>query len=412
MNICGIVAEYNPFHNGHLHHIQEARKLTDAEYIIVIMSGNFMQRGTPALMDKYTRAKAALSCGADLVLELPSVYATGSAEYFALGSVSLLDKLGVVTHMCFGSECGDICLLSKAAQIIFREPQNYQKSLLSHIRSGKTYPAARSAALLEVSPELSSSISFLSSPNNILGVEYIKSLLRLNSPIIPITLTRSGSDYHDKRLGIHQSSATALRQALQSHIPLQELRHQMPQEAYTITEQYLQTTSPMFINDFSEILYYKLLSEKEQGFTEYLDVSQALSDRICNNLYKFDGIDAFCQLLKTKEITYSRISRCLFHILLNIKKEHLQQCIDKLNLTPYAKILGFRKDSTPLLKEIDNHTSIPLLSKLADANRILTPEAYALCQKEVLINDIYSCIRASKNKVPMINEFSTPIVII
>lgn len=143
MNVCGIVAEYNPFHNGHLHHLQESIKLSQADYTIVVMGGNFMQRGTPALMDKYERTRAALSCGADLVIELPSYYAAGSAEYFALGAVSLLDKLCVVTHLCFGSECGDLDFLTKVAQITGDESDIYQKCLQSHIKEGKTYPSAR-----------------------------------------------------------------------------------------------------------------------------------------------------------------------------------------------------------------------------------------------------------------------------
>lgn len=412
MKVCGIIAEYNPFHNGHLHHLQESIRLSQADYTIVVMSGNFMQRGTPALMDKYSRAKAALSCGADLVLELPAYYAAGSAEYFALGGISLLNKLGVVTHLCFGSECGDLEFLSRIAEITSEESPEYQACLLSHLRSGKTYPSARTAAILEVCPELSSSISVLSSPNNILGIEYLKNIKRLNSTISPITLKRCGSDYHDIRLGINQSSATAIRQALLSEIPLTELTEQMPEASFDILSGYLSENNPVFLRDFSEILYYKLLTERDKGFTEYLDVSQALSDRIVKHLYEFDGFEAFCDLLKTKEVTYSRISRCLLHILLDMRKSELDRYITELGITPYARILGFRKSSSALLTEISKSTSIPLISKLADARTILSEEAYEMLKKEILINDIYSCIRASKNKKPMTNEYTTPIVIV
>lgn len=411
MKVCGIIAEYNPFHNGHLHHLQESLRLSQADYTIVVMSGNFMQRGTPALMDKYERAKTALECGADLILELPSYYATGSAEYFALGAVSLLDKLDVVTHLCFGSECGDLDFLSKVAQITGDESTTYQKCLQSHLRSGKTYPSARTAAIIEVCPELSASISCLSTPNNILGIEYLKALNRLKSSIIPLTLKRCGSDYHDIRLGINQSSATAIRQAIYNNVDLNELSSQMPESSFILLSNYFKKNQPIFLRDFSEVLYYKLLTERDNGFTDYIDVSQALSDRICKNLYAFDGFEAFCDLLKTKEVTYSRISRCLLHILLDMQKKELDHYINELEITPYARILGFRKASAGLLKAMANSSSIPLITRLADASNILSEEAYMMLKKEILINDIYNCIRASKNKQPMTNEYSTPIVI-
>lgn len=412
MKVCGIIAEYNPFHNGHLHHLQESIHLSQADYTIVVMSGNFMQRGTPALIDKYERAHAALACGADLVIELPAYYAAGSAEYFSLGAVSLLDKLSVVTHLCFGSECGDINFLTKIAQITVNESNTYQKCLQSHLRSGKTYPSARTAAIVEVCPELSCSISSLSTPNNILGIEYIKAINELNSSILPITLKRQGSDYHDIRLGMNQSSATAIRQAIHEDIDLQELATQMPEASYEILSNYLSQNQPVFLRDFSEILYYKLLSERDNGFTDYIDVSQAISDRIVKNLYSFDGFESYCDFLKTKEVTYSRICRCLFHILLDMRKEELDHYINELDITPYARILGFRKSSSALLTDISKNSSIPLITKLADAQNILSNDAYKMLKKEILINDIYSCIRASNNMKPMTNEYTTPIVIV
>ncbi len=412
MIVCGIIAEYNPFHNGHLHQLQESIRLSHADYTIVVMSGNFMQRGTPALMDKYYRAKAALSCGADLVLELPAYYAAGSAEYFALGGISLLDKLGVVTHLCFGSECGDLDFLSTVAGITGDESDAYQKCLQSHIKSGKSFPSARTAAILEVCPELSSSISELTSPNNILGIEYIKAIQKLNSTIRPITLKRCGSDYHDIRLGVNQSSATAIRQAIYSQVHPEDLKNQMPEASFQILSDYMQENKPIFLQDLSEILHYKLLTERDNGFTDYIDVSQSLSDRICKNLYAFDGFEAFCDLLKTKEVTYSRISRCLLHILLDMRKSELEHYINELDITPYARILGFHKSSATLLTEISKASAIPLISKLADSQNILSDDAYAMLKKEILINDIYSSIRSSKSKAPMINEYSTPIVIL
>ncbi len=412
MKVCGIVAEYNPLHNGHLYHLKESKKISNADYTIVVMGGNFMQRGTPAIIDKYERARNALSCGVDLIVELPAYYAIGSAEYFAMGAVSLLDKLGVVSTLSFGSEWGDTEILKKISNIILEESPEYQRVLQSHLRSGSTFPSARSSAILQVCPELSSYISLLTTPNNILGIEYMKSIMKQNSSMEAITLKRFGSNYHDTRLGIHQSSATALREALWSGVSIEELQNQLPEGSYTVLQEYLRQNPLLHINDFSEILYYKLLSERDKGYEEYIDVSPALSDRIRNNLYKFDGIENFCDLLKTKDITYTRISRCLFHILLNMRKDDLSTYMNDLNITPYARILGFRKDAEPLLSEIGKHTHIPLVTKLADAQNILEAPAYEMLKKEILISDVYSSVRASKAKVPMYNEFSTPIVIV
>ncbi len=412
MKVCGIIAEYNPLHNGHLHHIVESRRITGADYIIVIMGGNFMQRGTPAIMDKYERTRTALSCGADLVIELPAYYSTGSAEYFAMGAVSLLDKLGIVDNLCFGSENGDISVFQKFSQITSQESPEYQNLLQSHLKSGVSYPTARTTAILQLCPELTPFISVLKSPNNILGLEYMKSIYRQHSSIEPVTIRRCGSNYHEIRLGINQSSSSAIRNALLTGIPITDLQNHMPEESYTIFTQYLQKNKALQINDFSQILYYKLLTERHKGFQNYVDVSEALSDRICNNIYQFKNYEDFCDLLKTKEVTYSRISRCLLHILLDMHKDDLDAYINELDITPYARILGFKKSSTPLLSQINKTTRIPLITKLADAKDILTEEAYSMLQKEIQINDIYSAMQALQSNRPMANEYSTPIVII
>lgn len=214
MRVNGIIAEYNPFHNGHGYHIDAAKKQNNADYTIIAMSGNFMQRGEPALIDKYKRAEMALLNGADLVLELPAFYSASSAEFFARGGVTLLDKLGVVDSLCFGSECGDVDVLRRIAEILADEPEKYVSSLRRYIKDGLSYPTARTNALLEYDPTLSNFHDVLSSPNNILGMEYIKTLILRKSSIQPVTTKRIGSSYHDLRLGINQSSAKAIVQVL------------------------------------------------------------------------------------------------------------------------------------------------------------------------------------------------------
>ena len=412
MRICGVIAEYNLFHNGHLHHLKMSRELAKADYCIVIMSGHFTQRGAPSIADKYARTRTALVSGADLVLELPSCYATGSAEYFAIGALSLLDQLGCVDALCFGSECGNLELLERFAEIFANEPPQFRQRLKEMLKHGSSYPLARSNALTELYPELSADVMTLSVPNNILGIEYLKALRLLHSTITPYTIKRLGADYHDRRFGKDFCSSSALRNSLISGRPFSDLRDQIPDGAYEVLREYFRTEKPIYMDDFSTLLHYKLILERSAGYTDYLDVTPDLSDRILNNLYRFTTISAFCELLKTKEMTYARISRCLSHILLGIRWETVRGYIDRLHYTPYARVLGFRRNSSELLTEIDRHSSIPLLTKLADAKSTLKEAAYHMFLKELEIADIYNSVQGNKSGHPMRNEYSTPLVII
>lgn len=412
MKVCAVIAEYNPIHSGHAYQLSQARTLTGADYIIVAMSGNFVQRGAPALLDKYARTQAALSCGADLVLELPACYATASAEYFAQGAVSLLDRLGVVDALCFGSESGDIHILSQFADIFLEESEAYRSLLQQKLKLGYSYPIARSGTISELYPQLSADMGVITTPNNILGIEYIKALHKRCSKIQPITMRRYGSDYHDKRLGLFQSSATALRQAIQSGRDIEELKSQMPESAYQVLSDYLAKEQAIFLDDFSTILHYKLLSEQTKGYTGYLDITPDLSDKIRKYMYQFTTFSEFCDLLKSKDMTYTRISRCLLHILLNLRKDDIRYYMDNLGVTPYARLLGFKEEAKPLLTAIDRNTSIPLLTKMADADRLLNQGAYEMFQKEKEISDIYSSVQAAKSGHMMYHEFTRPMIIL
>jgi predicted nucleotidyltransferase len=411
MIVNGIIAEYNPFHNGHQYHLQEARKATGADYTIIAMSGDFTQRGEPAILDKHVRTKMALLGGADLVLEIPSLYAVGSAEYFAKGGVTLLDLLGVVNHLCFGSESGNITLLTKAAKIFCDEPPLYKQHLQTYIKSGYSFPTARNMALSDICSGFSDLVNGFSAPNNILGIEYIKCLLMRNSTIKPITTLRAGSAYHEKRLGEKQSSALALRHALFSRQDTSFLKGQMPEEVFAVLEQAVQVTRPIAPDDFSLPLHYKLLHEADNSYRAYMDVSVALSDRIRKNLYQYTGFTAFCELLKTKEVTYSRISRCLNHILLNLTKEQYESSA-ALGTVPYARVLGFRGSATPLLSAIKEYSDIPLITKVADAEHILSKTAWEMFQNDISVSNVYSSVASSIAKQPMKNEYTTPPVIL
>lgn len=416
MKVTGIIAEYNPFHNGHKYHMEKSRALTDADYCIVIMSGDFVQRGVPAILDKYTRTRMALLNGADLVLELPLYYAAGSAEFFAAGAVTLLDKLGVADSLCFGSECGDLALLTQIAEILSEEPFVYQNTLQEQLRKGLSFPTARSLALQACLPNAAHK-EIIHSPNNILGTEYIKTLLKRNSAISPYTLKREGAGYHEAMLhetaSYHgepenRSSATAIR----SHIhELEAIKKQVPDSVYSLLLQSYDKNFPINSGDFSLLLKYRLLMEAEHGFSDYLDITPDLSDKITKNLHRFQDFEQFCTLLKSKDLTYSRLSRGLLHILLGMTQEKMASFVRE-DFIPYARILGFRKSSSDLLKAIKQHTSVPLISKLADAGNYLTASGLSMLQEDIRAAHLYDSVVCHKFHTDFVNEYAKPLVII
>lgn len=415
MKIAGIIAEYNPFHNGHQFHIEETKKITGADYIVVVMSGNFTQRGVPAFCDKFLRTQMALAAGADLVLELPVCYATGSAEYFAKGAVTLLNKLGCIDFLCFGSECGDIQLLSSISVLLNNETPEFKALLKKQLSKGFNFPKARSYALEKILkssdiPVSDDMIKVIQSPNNLLGIEYLRILNQLNSSITPYTITRLGSGYHDKALIENLSSATAIRTTLIKEKNLLSLKSQVPSLVYTLMKKEYGITFPVSHNDFSSLLHYKLLSEQHMGYSKYLDVTEELSARISNQLSAFVNFDDFCDQLKTKEVTYSRISRCLLHILLNIEKSHLESYLAKETIF-YARILGFRKESSNLLATIKKITSIPVITKLADASNVLTTDCLLMLERDIFASHIYHLILLNKFHEPAYNEYRENIII-
>lgn len=409
MTVNGIIAEYNPFHNGHKFQMEEAARISQADYTVIVMSGNFVQRGSPALLDKHKRAEAALRCGADLVLELPTLYAASSAEYFGAGSVALLDKLGVITHLCFGSECGDTSLLTQIAEILVKEPPEYSSTMKRLLQQGLSYPNARTWALMQNYPFLCDHKKVFSSPNNILGIEYIKALIRRESDLIPLTVQRTGAGYHDRETGGDYCSSLAIRQALYTGGDPVQLCHQMPEEAGRLLTRHLAKNNPVRTNDFSQMLHYKLLLDYQKGYDSYQDVSSDLSDRIKKRLNEFKSFESFCDLLKTKEMTYTRISRCLFHILLNITKEDMDAA-KEIDYIPYARVLGFRKNASPLLTAIKESSSVPLITKLADAEKILDEFGGSMLNQDIMAGRIYQS--ASHFGQPQISEYAMPLVIV
>lgn len=400
MRIVGVIAEYNPFHNGHLYHLNMAKELAHADAVVIVMSGNFVQRGIPAIMPKQMRTEIALKSGASLVIELPPAYATGTAEQFAYGAVSLLDKLECVDAICFGSECGDIHALEEIAEILSEEPQAYKELLQDLLKTGLSFPVARQRALQAIYPEKEFD-RILDSPNNILGIEYLKALRRLQSKIVPLTLPRKMSGYHDTELKDNYSSASAIRNLIEEH-RFTELEGQLPQGCIEYFFQNFEQRFPIYANDFSLLLKYRLLNETKTSLAKYADVSEELANRIFNQRNQFENFDQFCTLLKTKELTYTRISRALLHIILGIKKEDYAEI-------EYAHVLGFSLKDATVMSTIKKYSSIPLLTKLTTTKE-LSKQANDLLTKDIYVSNLYEAVLADKFHLKPINEYEHPVV--
>ena len=376
---CGIIAEYNPYHNGHQRLTEYAKSELGADRIIVVMSGDHVQRGEPAVMDKYARTEAALNSGADLVLELTVPFATGSAQYFARGAVSALLNTGACDMLLFGSETGDLDTLRHQAG------------------------SATDLAELTANPPL---------PNDILGLEYLKALNYFKTgSIVPYTLKRDGAG-HDAPSPLGDSaSASYLRSVMRKddeYDTYTSLSAYMPQSAFDVCEKYFAIHRPVSPSDYSECLFYTLMMQKEKGYSDYFDVYDNLSDRIYNSLQDYDSFPGFITRLKSKEITYSHLSRALLHILLDIKKVEVSTLIEKYSYCPYLRPLGFRKDAGDLLKSIKNNCDRPFISKLADAAGILDADNLHALKKDILASEIYA--KNSLRSGTPISEYRRPLI--
>ena len=376
MKTVGIIAEYNPFHLGHEYQIQQIRRQTGAEHIVVVMSGDFVQRGTPAWTDKFLRTQMALAGGADLVFELPVHFAVASAENFAYGAVSLLHHLGFVDGICFGSECGDLKSLSAIATYLVEQNDQIQQQIQNKLSRGYTYPAARAKLLSEAFPDLLERFpDLLTGSNNILAIEYLKALNRLESPIIPVTIARQGAHYHDTSMEPSYPSASAIRihYARTGTLPT----HGIPSQILTLLEQN-PSRYPITMDDLSDMLYYKLRSMDDSALS-VMDVTPELWQRIQNQLSHFHNISQFTERIKTRQYTQTRIQRVFLHLLLNLQPVG--------GYAAYARLLGFRRPLSSLLR---TDMAIPVITKVADAvSAPSSQDAVTQLSADLYAHDLY-----------------------
>lgn len=409
MKAVGLVTEYNPFHNGHLYHLNKAMELTGADISVAVMSGDFVQRGEPAVLDKYTRTSMALNSGVNLVVELPVNYAVSSAESFAAGALKVLDYVKA-DSIAFGSESGDIERLSKLAHILCDNEDTLYKEISKYTANGISYAAARQKVVEKLTDK--DTAALLTSSNNILAVEYLKAIIKNNYAIKPYTVQRQGDSYNDTDIRSEYASATALRENLKAD----NISEYIPVKAGLILSS---NTNYIYPDDITEALFTRLLdiffasNYDKNVFIEivmqYPDVSKEIAGRLYKSAMdmitrtvpqgaesKDNGVFSFgslCEHIKTKEVPLSRIKRALVRITLGLDKKHMEKYANE----PYIRVLGFDKKGQEYLSYIRKTVEVPLITKTADYKEILLDDIHAA--------NIYNMIVAGKYGVKELGDF-------
>lgn len=387
--VLGIIAEYNPFHNGHLYHLEQSKKQTGSTYTVAIMSGNFTQRGSTSIIDKWSKAQGAIENGIDLVIELPVLYATSSAENFAEGSIKILDSLKVVDYISFGSENNNIDILNKFADILYQEPKEYKNLLSQELKKGLSYPKARENALMIYLNNPRGYQNILSSPNNILGIEYLKALKKYRSNIKPVSISRYGSNYNDIGYNENIASSTAIRNMIKNN-SFEIIRKLVPNSSYSILVQNIQSGHVVpDLSVFEKEIIYNLRKMHISEIVELPDVSEGLEYSIknaansCSNLYDFFNI------IKSKRYTQTRIQRILLYSLLGITKKDIAM---SKRTQPYVRILGFNQRGQFLLSKIAKNNPrlqiITSVKKFVDTNS--NKNLKSMLDKDIFATNVYT----------------------
>ena len=368
-NVVGIIAEYNPFHNGHAYHLEKSKELAKADYVIAVVSGNFVQRGNVSLINKWDKANMALTNGADLVIELPTVYSISSAENFAYGAVKILDSLNIVDYISFGTELDDINILDKCADILYKQPQKFVNLLNHELSKGVSFPKARENALLMYLNDIRKYSNVLSSPNNILAIEYLKALKKLKSHIRPIAIKRKNAGYNDLNITDNFASATAIRKKIIDNTPA-GLSKLMPPNSYRVLYNSIQKGHYVKdITSFEKEIIYILRKMSLKEIENLPDVTEGLEHAIKNAANSCNTIDEFMNIIKTKRYTNTRIQRILLYALLGITKDNMKT---STKVQPYIRVLGMNKKGKDLISVIKrsnpNLNIITSVKKYIDSN--------------------------------------------
>jgi len=386
----GIVVEYNPFHNGHLYHIKQSKKHTDADVMIAVMSGHFLQRGEPAFIDKWTRTKIALANGADLVIELPYSYATAQASDFAKGGVLLLEALQC-DFLSFGSEQGEITPFLDTYKLLEDHNHELQQNVKQLVQSGLSYPQALNTAYQRLIPNNQLTYADLTKPNNILGYHYVEAVQKYHTNVKPITIQRVQAGYHDAiQNGTTIASATGIRQAIQEHHSLQNVSSFLPKATFhALTEWYDEHHHFASWELFWPFLRFSILRLSPKEIASYAEVTEGIEFLIIQAAKECPDFNGFMQKVKSKRYTWTRIQRMLTHIFTNFTWQQLKSS----DLPNYIRLLGMTQNGQQYLSERKKLFTLPVISRAASSND-------PMLLQDIHATDLYM-LALGKNKIGM-----------
>lgn len=388
-SVLGIIAEYNPFHNGHLYHILESKKLAKTDYTVVVMSGNFVQRGDTSLVDKWIKAEMALNCGADLILELPTIYSISSAENFAEGSIKLLDSLGIIDVFSFGNEHCDISVLDDIANVLYKEPKEYSNLLSRELQKGLSFPKARENALMLYLNNIRRYANVLSSSNNILGIEYLKALKRTKGFMQPLAINRYGTSYNSTSINNGFASATAIRELVKKRDFI-EVAKAMPNSSFNLLKDCVFKGKYVpDISKFEKEILYKFRTMSIQDINNLPDVNEGLDAVLKKAANSCNTLKEFFNIAKTRRFTQTRLQRVCLYALLDITKKDM--LISKRN-SPYVRVLGFNKKGKELVSEIHRlNPKLPIVTSVKKfMNSTSNKIAKSMLETDIKATNIYT----------------------
>lgn len=394
MSVLGLIAEYNPFHNGHLYHFNTSMDITQAEYSVCVMSGDFVQRGEPAIVDKWARAHMALDAGVDLVIELPVVYCCSSAEIFAYGAINILNSLGVVDYLSFGTESGSLDIIKKIGDILSSEPEKFKEYLKQHLAEGKSFASSRAKSLIKyMKQDCSIDMDYepiekmLLSPNNILGIEYVKWLNRLGSKIKPVTIKRIGPGYNDESMDSPVPCASAIRKHIKDN-SLKGIDKFMPEYcAKILDDEFKIGRGPVYIEDFTQAILCILRNSSIEDLSGIMDVNEGLEYRI-KKASSMESIQKIVNAIKSKRYTESRINRILVYSLLGIGRNDIVQY--RFPGGPqYIRVLGFSQKGKQILSSIKKNCSLPIITNVPKYKKYNNVQLKRMMDLDIISADIY-----------------------
>lgn len=369
-NVLGIVAEYNPFHNGHLYHLEKSKQLANANYTVCVMSGNFVQRGNTSIVNKWVKAQMAIQNGIDLVIELPTIYSLSSAENFAQGAINILNSLKIVNKISFGTETSDFAALNNISGVIYKEPREYKELLKKELKQGHSFPKARENALMMYFNDNVRYKDILNSSNNILAIEYLKSLKRTKSKIEPISIKRQKVYYNDDKIVDDFASATAIRKLLENN-EFGDIIKVVPRSCYEILRQESEVGNVIYdLSKFEKEIIYTLRRMSAEEIAQVPDVTEGLENTIKYAANFCNKIEDLLNIIKSKRYTQTRLQRILICALLGITKQDMKQA---KNDVPYIRILGFNNKGKELISKIKKANPrleiITSVKKFEDTNK-------------------------------------------